>query len=294
MRRAPPALLPALLLALAPAALPATEAPLDVVASFSIIGDLAQAVGGDRIALHTIIGPGTGAHDYEPRPADALALAAADVVLVNGFGLEHFLDRLIEASGTTAPVAVLGAGIEPLRDAGGTPDPHAWLAPANVRIYTGNIAAAFCAADAAGCADYERNARAFDAVLAALDAEIRASLDAIPAGRRIVAVPHAAFAYFGAAYGVRFLAPQGITPDAEASAADVAALIRAMRAGGVTAVFAEAGENPALITRIAAEAGARVAGVLYADALSGPEGPAASYVEMMRHNADAIAGALAD
>lgn len=280
-----------LLLAL-PAALAAEDARLDVVASFSIIGDLAEAVGGERISLHALIGPEASAHDHEPRPADAMVLAGADVVLVNGLGLEGFLDRLIAASGTAAPLVTLSDGIEVLTDAQGRADPHAWQSPANVQIYVNNIAEAFCAADAAGCDAYRDNARSYGAALDVLDADIRARLDAVPEARRIVVVPHDAFRYFGTAYGLRFLAPQGTAPEAEASAADVAALIRAMRAEGVRAVLAEAGESAALVAQIAREAGVEVAGALWSDALSGPEGEAATYLDMMRHNAEVIATAL--
>ena len=285
----------------------AENAPLNVVASFSIIGDLAQEVGGDRIALKVLVGADSDAHVYEPRPGDAIALAGADVVLVNGLSFEGFLDRLIGASGTRADVATLSDGIAVLEDphgghyhfTGGEAvfhaqpiDAHAWQAPANVKIYVANIAAAFCQADAAGCDGYRQNADAYSARLDALDGEIRASFAAIPADRRSVVVSHDAFRYFGDAYGVNFLAPQGVSTEAEASAADVAGLIREIRADNARAIFAENISNPRLITQIATEAGMTVAGTLYSDALSGPDGAAPSYLDMMRHNAAAITTAL--
>lgn len=277
-----------------PAALPAEDAPLDVVASFSIIADLAEAVGGDRVDVHPLIGPEASAHDHEPRPADAVALAGADLVLINGLGFDAFIDRLITASGTAAPIVTLSEGIDVLTDPQGRADPHAWQSPANLRVYVDNIAEAFCAADAAGCDSYRNNAQGYATALDTLDADIRARFDIIPEPARIVVVPHDAFRYFGAAYGVRFLAPQGVAPEAEASAADVAALIREMRAEDVRAVFGEAGESTALVAQIAREAGVEVAGMLWSDTLSGPGGEAATCLEMMRHNAEVIAAALGD
>lgn len=273
--------------------LAARAAPLQVVASFSIIADLAQQVGGDRIAVTALIGPESEAHDHAPRPADAVALARADLVLVNGLGLEGFVDRLLVASGTAAPVVTLGAAITPLHGADGvTPDPHAWQAPQNARAYVEMIAHSLCGVDPGGCATYQDNARAYDAQLQALDDAIRTSLAPIPESRRIVAVPHDAFAYFGAAYGVRFLAPQGTAPEAEASAAGLAALLREMRSADVQAVLAEAGTNPALMEQIARESGLVLGGELFSDALSRPEGPAPTYLQMMQHNAATIAAAL--
>lgn len=285
----------------------AREAPLKVVASFSIIGDLAHQVGGDRIDLKVLVGPESDSHVYEPRPTDAVALAGADVVLVNGLNFEGFLSRLVEASGTRAPIATLTDGVTILDDPKGghyhfkdgeaifhaePHDPHAWQSPANAKVYVSNIATAFCAVDADGCTEYEQRAAAYNEELDALDASIRTEFDRVPKDHRTVVVAHDAFRYFGAAYGVSFLSPQGISTEAEASAADVAGLIREIRADNARAIFAENISDRRLIERIADEAGMAVAGTLYSDALSAPDGDAPDYLTMLRHNADAIAGAL--
>lgn len=281
---------------------------LSVVATFSIIGDFAQKVGGDRIALRTLVGPDSDTHVYEPKPADAIALARADVVLVNGLLFEGFLQRLVEASGTAAAVAVLTDGADILHDPQGghyhyvngeavfhaaPNDPHAWQSVANARIYVQNIAKAFCAADAGGCETYEANARAYLGELAKLDADIRQALDAVPADRRVAVVAHNAFRYFERDYGVSFLAPQGVSTESDASAADVAALIREIREKRAAAVFAENIADARLVGRIASEAGLKLGGTLYSDALSQPGGPAPTYVELMRHNAITLAAAMA-
>lgn len=280
---------------------------LSVVATFSIIGDFAQAVGGDRIELRTLVGPNGDAHVYEPRPADAIALARADVVLVNGLMFEGFLARLIEASGTSAPVVELTEGVEILRDPDGghyhynggkavfheAPyDSHAWQSVANARVYVENIARAFCQADAEGCPTYEENAQAYLGTLSALDAEIRQAVDAIPQDRRVAVVAHNAFRYFARDYGVTFLAPQGVSTESEASAADVATLIREIREHRAAAVFAENIADARLVEQIASEAGLSLGGTLYSDALSGPDGPAPTYVDLMRHNVTTLATAI--
>ncbi|WEF24855.1 zinc ABC transporter substrate-binding protein AztC [Paracoccus sp. S3-43] len=281
--------------------------PLNVVATFSIIGDFAAEVGGDRIDLKVLVGPDSDSHVYEPRPADAIALARADVVLTNGLEFEGFMERLIAASGTDAAIATLTDGIDTMEEPGGghyhyidgkaifhagAHDPHAWQSVANAKVYVTNIATAFCTADAEGCPDYEANAARYNAELDALDAEIRASVAALPEDRRTVVVAHNAFRYFERDYGVQFLSPQGVSTESEAAAADVAGLIREIRDRKAGAIFAENISDTRLLERIAAESGLEIAGTLYSDALSAPDGPAATYIAMMRHNSGAITTAL--
>lgn len=281
---------------------------LSVVATFSIIGDFARIVGGDRIELTTLVGPNGDAHVYEPRPADAIALARADVVLVNGLMFEGFLSRLVEASGVTAPVVELTQGARILRDPDGghyhnhgdravfhaAPyDSHAWQSVANAKVYVENVARAFCSADAKGCAAYEDNARTYLEKLSALEDEVRLAIAAIPEDRRLAVVAHHAFRYFERDYGMTFIAPQGVSTESEASAADVAALIREIRERRVAAVFAENIGDARLVEQIAAEAGLSLGGTLYSDALSEPDGPASTYVALMRHNVATIGAALA-
>lgn len=288
--------------------LPAVSAQeLKVVATFSIIGDFAQQVGGDRIELKTLVGPNADVHVYQPRPSDANAIAEADVVLANGLMLEGFLMRLIEASGTTAQVVELTDGAKILRDPQGghyhfyadraifheAPfDPHAWQSVTNAKIYVENVVRAFCAADEEGCPTYTRNARTYLEKLDALHQEVAQAISAIPEGRRVAVVAHHAFRYFEDTYGVTFLAPQGISTESEASAADVAGLIRDIREQRVAGIFAENISDTRLVEQIASEAGLPLSGTLYSDALSPPDGPVRTYVELMRHNATTISAAL--
>lgn len=298
-------------------ALPQAHAQeLKVVATFSIISDFAANVGGSRIALTTLVGPDGDAHAYEPRPSDATAIRNADVVLVNGEHLEGFLQRLIQASGGSATVVELIKGSSLLRNADdehdghedhdhhghghdhdhakahhhhhGDFDPHAWQSVRNARIYVNNIADAFCAADQEGCSAYRANAESYGAKLEALESELKATVAQIPAEKRTIITSHDAFAYLGHEYGLQFLAPQGVSTESEASAADIAALIRQIKEQKASAIFLENISNPRLVRQIASETGMKIGGKLYSDALSAANGPAATYIDMMRHNIGTI------
>ncbi|WP_437614298.1 metal ABC transporter solute-binding protein, Zn/Mn family [Erwinia sp. V71] len=283
------------------------SAKLNVVASFSIIGDIASQIGKDQINLRTLVGADSDTHVYEPKPGDAIALAKADVILVNGLQFEGFMPRLIAASESRAVVTETSLGATILRDpAGGhyhfdegkavfhaAPfDPHAWQSVANAKTYASNIATAFCAADKAGCAGYQSNARAYLAQLSQLEQDIQQQMQHIAQHRRTLVVGHNAFRYFEQSYGLHFLSPQSVSTESEASAADIAGVVRALKGRRAVAVFAENISSPRLVRQIAAEAGTTVAGVLYSDALSATDGPAASYINMMRHNLQVITRAL--
>lgn len=291
--------------ALSLSGLPASaQEKLAVVASFSILGDLVRQVGGDRVGVTTLVGPDGDAHVYSPTPADAKTLAAAKLIVVNGLKFEGWMTRLIKSSGAKGAIATATTGIAPLALAGeggrkdghghdhAGVDPHAWQNVANAKIYVANIRDALGAADPAGKAIYEANASAYLARLDAVEGEIRAAVARIPADRRKAITSHDALAYFVKAYGIAFIAPQGVSTEAEASAKDVARIIRQVKADRIPAVFLENVTNPRLIEQIARETGAMVGGRLYSDALSGPDGPAGTYIAMMKHNISQIEKAL--
>ena len=275
--------------------------PLPVVASFSILADLTQRVGGERIKLHTLVGPNADSHVYQPTPADAKALAQARLVIINGLGFEGWIERLVKSSGYRGPVVVASRGARTLKaprhdhhhDHGGA-DPHAWLDPANARLYVANIANALIAADPAGEAGYRARADRLIADINTLDADIHQQLDPLPASRRVVVSSHESLGYFGRAYGITFRAPVGLSTDAAAAARDVGKLIRQIRQEKIPAVFMENIADPRLLERIRSETGVRIGGTLYSDALSDARGPAATYLAMMRHNAATLAAALKD
>jgi len=266
------------------------------VATFSILGDFARNVGGERVELATLVGPNGDVHVFAPTPGDVKTIAAADIVFVNGLGLEGWIDRLIAASATRALVVVASRGITPrsgtrAQDRGAS-DPHAWQSVANAKLYVGNIRDGLIAIDAAEKKIFEANANTYLAKLDALDGEIRAAIEAIPSARRKVITAHSAFGYFGDAYGIEFIAPEGLSTEAEPSARDIAKLIEQIRRQNVPALFLENVADSRLLQRIGAETGVRIGGRLYSDALSPPDGPAASYIEMMRSNLRELTRAL--
>ncbi|MCJ2047305.1 metal ABC transporter substrate-binding protein [Methylobacterium sp. J-078] len=280
----------------------ADASQLKAVATFSILGDLVAQVGGDRVAVTTLVQPNADAHGYTPAPSDARTLAEARIVVVNGLGLEGWIDRLIKASGTRAPVVVASAGIKPIEASdddhghahahGHHDDPHAWQNVANVKRYVANIRDALARVDPEHAGTYADNAKSYLATLDGLDAQVRAAIAAIPSAQRRVITTHDAFGYFTAAYGLKFIAPQGVSTDSEASPRDVARIIRQIRQEKVPAVFLENIADPRLMQQIARESGAAIGGKVFSDALSGPEGPAPNYVAMMRNNVSAFTAAL--
>lgn len=291
----------ALALSLAPVR---AQDKVKAVASMSIIGDLVMNVGGERVEVETLVGPNSNTHVFSPSPAHARTLAAARVVFVNGLGLEGWMTRLVKASGTRAATVVVTAGVAPRKAAAddhghghghghGAADPHAWQSVANVKLYVANIRNGLKAADPAGAATYDANAKAYLEKLDALEREVKEIIGKIPADRRKVITTHDAFGYFGAAYGVQFIAPVGAGGNAEPSARDVAKIIAQVKRQKIPAVFLENISDQGIMAQISRETGARIGGTLYSDALSNAGGAAATYIGMMRHNAGELARALA-
>jgi zinc/manganese transport system substrate-binding protein len=266
---------------------------LNVVASFSILGDLVRHVGGDRVNVSTLVGPNGDVHVYTPAPADAKRIADARLVFVNGLGLEGWLPRLVQSSGSPAVIVTATDGIAP-RTIGAAPDPHAWQSVANAKIYVADIRDALVGADPADAQAFRANAAAYLTQLDALDREVREAIARIPPERRKVISGHRAFGYFAAAYGIEFVAPLGVSTESEPSARDIAAIITQIKASKIPAVFLENISDPRLIQRISAETGARVGGTLFSDSLSDEKGDAPTYIDMVRHNIKALASALAD
>jgi zinc/manganese transport system substrate-binding protein len=273
-----------------------TQDRLRAVATFSILGDFVRNVSGERAELATLVGANGDVHVYAPTPSDVRAIAAANIVFVNGLGLEGWMDRLIAASATRAPVVVASRGITPRRRTRAqdhaASDPHAWQSVANAKVYVGNIRDGLIAVDATAKEIYETNATAYLAMLDALDGEIKAAIAAIPSARRRVITTHSAFGYFGDAYGVEFIAPEGLSTDAEPSARDIAKLIEQIRRENFPALFLENVADSRLLQQIAEDTGVRIGGKLYSDALSPPDEPAATYIAMMRSNVRELTRAL--
>jgi zinc/manganese transport system substrate-binding protein len=265
---------------------------IKVVASFSILGDLVRNVGGDRLDVATLVGPNGDAHAFSPTPADARTLGGAKAVVVNGLGLEGWMTRLVKASGSKVAVVIASQGIA-TRTLEGAIDPHAWQSVANAKVYVTNIRDGLSKADPAGRSNYEANAAGYFGKLDTLEREVRTAIGQIPAERRKIITTHDAFGYFGAAYGLTLIAPEGVSTDAEPSARDVARIITQIKTQKIPALFMENIVDPRLMRQIARETGAKVGGTLYSDALSVPTGPAPTYIDMMRHNVGELSKALA-
>ncbi len=313
-----------------------TTGPIPVVATFSILGDMVERIGGEHVAVTTLVGPDGDTHVFQPTPADARAVSTAELLFVNGLEFEGWIDRLVDASGFEGTRVVTTEGIQPIAfeegddhhegddhaehghghdhkehaeaghghdhkehaEAGhghhhhGAFDPHAWQSLDNAVTYADNIAAALAQADPENAVDFNQNRAAYVNEIKALDAEIREILAGLPTDRRTVVTSHDAFQYFGRDYGLTFLSPQGLSTESEASAQHVSRLIDQMREEGISAVFVENITDSRLLEQIADETGATIGGTLYPGALSGPDGPAPTYLDMMRHNATTLAQAL--
>lgn len=267
--------------------------PLKVVASFSILGDLVREVGGGRVQLVVLVGADQDTHVYQPKPSDLRAVAAADVLVTNGLGFEGWMDRMAEAAGFKGRRIVASDGVAPMTTDDGGTDPHAFQNVRHLMRYVANLRDGLTAADPAGADIYQRTAANYLDRLTKLDAAIRAAWAPIPRDRRRIITSHDALSYYGAEYGVTFLAPQGRSTESEPSAKELRGLIEQIRAQHVTALFVENISNGAILRQIARETGVKIGGTLFSDALSAPGGPAASYLDMMRSNTKAMAAATA-
>lgn len=279
-----------------------------VVTSFSILADLARQVGGDGVEVHALVGADADAHGYAPTPSDARTVAGADLLVVNGLGFDPWANKLASATGFKGRLAVATRGVSTIRvrkghDHGhghghghshghGGVDPHVWQDPLRVRTIVANLADDLAAVDPGGADGYRAQAGAFGRQLAELDAWILAEFAPIPKARRKIFTSHDAFGYFEARYAVDFRAPRGVNMDGEPSAADIARIVREIRREQARIVFLENVSSPRLIEQIARESGARMGGRLYTDALSKADGPAATYLDLMRHNVTRLRDAM--
>lgn len=273
--------------------------PIPVVASFSIVADWVRVIGGESVDVLSLVPRDADSHVFRPTPRHVRAVAAARLIVVNGLGFEGWLQRLLSAADPHAPIVEASAGIDGLRlgesdlSTRKTFDPHAWHSVPNAIVYVRNITEALCAVDAPGCDDYRARAHAYVEKLRALDSELRARFGAVPPGRRTVVTSHDAFGYLAREYGVEFLAVQGASTDTEAAAGHVAALITEARRRHLP-MFLENVANPRLLQQIGRETGHDPNVRLYSDALSQPDGPAGTYVAMMRYNTNALVSAMLD
>lgn len=264
---------------------------IKIISSFSILGDMIRQVGGDRVEVINIVGPDSDAHIFRPTPKTAQQIVKADMVFMNGLGFEGWIEREIEACGFKGPVVIATRGILPSIFASSKKDkqsqildPHAWHSIHNAKKYIENILESLIQFDPKHKIEYLKRAKIYLLELQRLDDWAKIEFEKIPIARRKVLTAHDAFQYFAKDYNIKFLAPIGISTEAEASAQGVAQLIQQIKKESIKAVFIETTTNSKLIEQIARETKVKIGGTLFSDALSKPEGLGPTYLKMMHHN----------
>lgn len=274
----------------------ASAKTINAVASFTVLAEVVQQVGGDKVHVRTLIQPNGDAHQFEATPDDARALREADITFISGHGLERWFEKLASASGYQEKPVIVSDGItfrQRERRGQMSEDPHVWNSPLNVLVWVTNIEKALVAADPDDTAVFQANAERYRGELRELDRYAHTKLDLIPEANRKILTSHDAFGYLGRDYCITFVSPLGLSTETEASAASVAQLIDQIKREGIKLYFIENSNDPRLVQQIAAATNARPGGELYAEALSASDGPASTYVKMFRHNLDEIAKAFA-
>ena len=284
-------------------ATPASEAKtkLKVVAAETFLADMAQNVAGDRVKIESLMPVGIDPHEFEPTPSDVAKIADSNVLIVNGAGLEGFLAKLLQNAGGQRAVLEASAGLTPrqlhtgeLTDADHGEDPHFWLDPNNVIKYVENMRDGLSAADPEGAAVYTANAEAYIAKLKELDRWITDRVNEVPPADRVLVTNHDNFGYFADRYGFKIIGTviPSVSTDASPSAQQLAQLIDQIKATGAKAIFLEQGVNPQLADQVSAETGSKGVSGLYGDSLGVAAGPAATYLDMLRYDVNAIVTAL--
>jgi ABC-type Zn uptake system ZnuABC Zn-binding protein ZnuA len=265
-----------------------------VVATTTIIADITQQIAGDRVEIFCIMPVGGDPHIYQPVPGDARQIARSDLVLLNGLQLEGWLTELARHAGGSRPMIAVTEGIVPLQDEArhGEPDPHAWFDVRNMHYYVDNIVRGLSMIDSDGEAEYRERADEYKRKLDELDAWVRERIESLPDNRRILITSHDAFRYFGEAYGIRVMALQGISTEAQPQTRDVVELVRAIREYSIPAVFIETSVNPKMLEQIARDAGARIGGELFSDSLGHPDHEGGTYLGMVMYNVSTFVEAM--
>lgn len=272
---------------------PANQAPsgtLRVMAAETFLADIAQNVAGDQLVVDSLLSPGINPHEFQSTPQDAIRLAQAQVLIINGLGYDAWLERSLGSTPGGPRIVEASSGLEP----GPLADPHLWMNPRNAARYAENIRDALSEADPPGSRVYAANAEVYLAELRTLDDWIQSQVELIPAGRRVLITNHYALESFAQAYGFQVAAVviPGVTSEAAPSAQQMAAVIQAIQAVQAPAIFLDVHERADLAQQIAAESGARVVTGLYVETLSDAGGPAPTYIEMMKHDVGLIVQAL--
>ena len=265
-----------------------------VVATASMISDMAENIGGEFIEIKTIVPIGGDPHIYEPTPGDAVLASTADVILLNGLTFEGWLNELIENSGTKADMVLVTEGVVPITSIiyKNAPDPHAWMDAENGIIYAENIKNALTRILPAREKEFEFNFNAYKSTLLSLHEYIKKEINRIPKRRRILITSHDAFQYYGRKYGLSLESVLGTSTDAQAQTSDIVRLNKIIKNSGVPAVFIETTVNPKLLAQIAEDNHVKIGGKLFSDSIGELDSDAPTYVDMLKFNTETIVTAL--
>ena len=267
------------------------ERPIRVVTSFSILENLVAELGGRHVDIINLVGRNSDAHIYQPKPSDAVAIAKAELVIMNGLGFEGWISRLMDNNGYSKKRLVASQGVQKLISADEL-DPHAWQSFQNIYIYSSNITQILIEIKPQHKHEFLEQNEAFMQKIKFLQQKLFQQLETIPKAQRLVVTSHDAFGYLGRDFDIDFIAHVGFNADTEPTASDVAKLIDQIKSQSIKAMFIENISNPRLLKQIASETGVSIGGSLYSDALSETDGPAATYLEMMQYNIEALVKAL--
>ena len=269
----------------------------EVLTTFTVLGDLAQNVAGDRLNVRSIVKPGSEIHGYQPTPSDIEQASSADLIVENGLGLELWA-RKFTANAGDIPTLTLSEGMEPLlidEDAyAGKPNPHAWMSPQRTMIYVDQLEQAFSKLDPDGAEQFKANAVAYKSSLQVLDQELRSALETIPAERRVLVSCEGAFTYLASDYGLEEAYLWPVNAESQVTPRRMARLIQTVRDRKIPAVFCESTVSDRAQKQVAAESGARFGGTFYVDSLSKADGPAPTLLKLQRHNVALLINGLAD
>ena len=258
-----------------------------VLTSFTVLADLARNVAGDRLQVRSIVKPGAEIHGYQPTPSDIERASSADLIVENGLGLELWFRRFTAAAGDVATLT-LSEGMQPLlitEDAyAGRPNPHAWMSPQRTMHYVDRLVDAFSDLDPAGVARFEANAAAYKAELLQLDQELRDALATIPPQRRLLVTCEGAFSYLAQDYGFEEAYLWPVNAESQVTPKRMSRLIATVRERDIPTIYCESTVSDKAQREVAAAAGARFGGSFYVDSLSEADGPAASLLDLQRHN----------
>ena len=265
-----------------------------MVATASMIADMARQIAGDKFTVECIVPIGGDPHLYTPTPRDVQLVAAADLILKNGLTFEGWLSELIENSGTKGETILVTKGVKAIESPKykNSADPHAWMDLTNGYIYIKNIRDAFIKMDPDNEAFYRRQHDNYRNQLEETHASIHEMIKTIPEERRILITSHDAFQYYGRQYGIQLEAVMGISTDVDVQTSDIIRLNKVIKSSGVPAIFMESTINPKLLKQLATDNGIKIGGELYADSIGDEESPAPTYIDMLKHNTQVIVNAL--